>query len=480
MGWDGAANRFEHKVDRSRLPGKAADAIAAADCLHVACSGGADSVFALLLCSALRKDREPPGELEVLHFNHRLRGAAAEEDARFVGDLAVGLGLPCEIGQASWPKDPSAVTEAEARQARLSFFSTAMAGGKDGSTLIATGHHADDIAETMLMRLSRGSGVEGLCAPRPLSEAGAGLRFVRPLLGYSRREIREILQACGIAWREDASNDSDAHYRNRLRRAVVPAWNAAADREVRIGLQRSRQLLEEDADALDAVAEAAWRQGRLPGGTGLRRGALQEQPVAIQRRLLQRLVEEREGSGAFATAGLVEAFLDDLGHGREGRYALGPGLYLDLDGKRVQLRHKVTTPPWSEFRLPLGCSAYFPDGAALKAERSLVTPELRSRFEAGQNDNGSGVYLRAAEKQSAWVAVRRRQPGDAFKPLGKTSAKKLKTLLIDQKIEVEERDRLPIVLSPAGEILWVPGLPPNADQTLSRECAAALRLTYQR
>ena len=155
--------------------------IEATDRLCIACSGGADSVFLLLYFAAIRQGKG----LSVLHFNHRLRGRESDEDEDFVESICGNLGLP--LIADSWKREVNddSVSEDEARAARMAFFSRCVS-GHGSETPILTGHHADDIVETMLMRISRGSGLQGLTAPREVSEGSEGLLFFRPLLGPTK------------------------------------------------------------------------------------------------------------------------------------------------------------------------------------------------------------------------------------------------------------------------------------------------------
>lgn len=264
MDWRQVAQALADELGFAWLPRSVERELrAGAGPLFVACSGGADSVFATLAMFAYPPFNDSSRALTCLHFDHALR-ASSEGDAAFVASLCEGLGIAFRSGKASWEGDVSRVSEDEARRARLAFFEREIASAGLERAQIVTGHQRDDIAESMLMRLSRGSGLQGLAAPREVSRAGRGLVFLRPLLGLGREEIRAALRRVGADWREDDSNASGRFYRNRLRSAVVPAWEAASDRPVGPGVARARSLLEEDW--------RAWRRLRRTLG-GRRRGA---------------------------------------------------------------------------------------------------------------------------------------------------------------------------------------------------------------
>lgn len=476
MDWEGAAKLLAAEVGFSWIPAPVAEAMRlGSGPLHVACSGGADSVFALLATAALRVSGALGSqELLCLHFNHALRGDESDADEAFVRELAAGLGLRCLVGRANWDKPLEEVSEADARELRLGYFRDALRSeGAERPARIVTGHQGGDVPETLLMRLSRGSGVSGLAAPRLISRPGPEIVFLRPLLGLSKGWIVDALRRLGVGWREDASNQKDDFYRNRLRSTVVPAWEAAADRDLLGGILRSRRLLEEDADALDKVAQRTWK--RLGGGSALDSGTLAEEPRAIQRRVVALLCSDAPAP----QAALMERILDGIAGRETFDFELGQGIGIVHDVQRLRLRRQSPCGvDFASFRLPIGCVAYLPDGSSLSSRLLEGTAALAGLREGA--DDGRRVRVEWFPQQSRCVIVRQRQDGDAFRPLGKSSPKKLKDLFIERKISVEERRRLPVVLDGDGDIVWVPGLPPAVKRLLKPGTEHALQLTYQK
>lgn len=476
MNWGEAAARFEASIDFSRIPRSVAEILLGERQVRVACSGGADSVFALLLVRSFLKSRGAGVELQALHFDHALRGEESTGDASFVRRICNDLSIQVVDAKADWGRETRRVSEAVARAARLAFFAEACGSSEGSEVCIVTGHHADDIAETILMRLSRGAGGAGLCAPREVSKAGNGLVFVRPALAWGREEIRSLLREAGVQWREDSSNQSNGNYRARLRKTTVPSWNEASDRPVRPGVCRSRRLLEEDALALDEWAERAWEELWSERERGLARAGLQQLPVALQRRLLAKMP-----GGSDASAATVEAVLQALKDGDDGNYELRPRFFFELCDTwlRGLERSEIGKRGWEPFRLQEGQIVYLPDGARVECQRVETDPEFYNKLKAGGNDDSKSVYLKLSGNQPTSVRVRLRRAGDAFKPLGKSSPKKLKSLFIERKIDRRERDALPVFEVEAVGIVWVPGLPPNAECSLGLGSETALRLTYE-
>lgn len=283
----------------------------------VAFSGGADSLALLLLLWAhFPRWRR---RWRVLHFNHRLRGPESAADARFARRVAAGLGLRFVVG--SWRERPAAPSEAAARSARLAFLEAQ-------ARVLWFGHQRDDVAETLLMRLARGSGTGGLAAPRPVHLFADGRVHLRPLLGLGKDDVRQALAAAGIRWREDSSNRAGTYFRNRVRLAVVPAWRAAAGRDAVAGAALSRQLLEEDDAALEALTAAC---GAVDARGHLRLGRLRGQPRAIRRRALQRWLRSQPGAGD-PSRQAFEALLAALEAGQPTRQSLGRDGFAVLRG----------------------------------------------------------------------------------------------------------------------------------------------------
>jgi tRNA(Ile)-lysidine synthase len=292
----------------------------------VAFSGGADSLALLLLLWALWPGRRR--RLRVLHFNHRLRGAASRADARFCRRVCRGLGVTLVSGE--WADAPAAASEAAARTARFAFFERALRARR--TRILWLGQQQDDIAETILMRLARGSGTAGLAAPRPLQSAAGGRRHVRPLLTLDKAALLAALRAAGIPWREDASNAGDDFFRNRIRRAVLPAWRRAARRDALAGAARARELLEEDDDALETWVDALQP---LTVRSELALHRLAGRPRAIVRRALHRWLAAQPKAGDLARPGF-EALLAAVVAGRPTRQSLGREGFAVIRGRRLR------------------------------------------------------------------------------------------------------------------------------------------------
>lgn len=278
--WQRRAERFAAACPRARLhPAVAAQAARSRGPWVVAFSGGADSLALLLLVWAHWPAVRP--RLHAVHFNHRLRGAAADRDEAFCRRVCAALGVRLHVGRRR--ASHALRSETAAREARFAHIDRVMA--RLGARTLWLGHQQNDIAESLLLRLARGSGAGGLAAPRPVQPLRAGRVHLRPLLDLPHAQLVAWLEEARIPWREDATNAAGDHFRNRLRKDVIPAWRRAADRDILAGAARSRELLAEDDAALETWADAA--AGRVPPRR-LELARLQDVPVAVVRRVLHR------------------------------------------------------------------------------------------------------------------------------------------------------------------------------------------------
>lgn len=260
--------------------------------------------------------------LRVLHFDHRLRGAESRADEVFCRHAAAALGV--EFVTGAWKGPHAGVSEAEARAARMAFL-------KKHARVVWLGHQQDDIAETMLMRMARGSGAGGLAAPRPVQRLQGGRVHVRPLLTLKKSELCSALRNAGVIWREDSSNAQQHFFRNRIRRTVLPLWTAAAQRDALAGAARSRFLLEEDDEALESwLAEL----NPFPSRGKLAVSLLSGKPRALMRRALHRWLLAEPRAGEISRVAF-DTLLSALARGKPTRHSLGRHGFAVTDGKTL-------------------------------------------------------------------------------------------------------------------------------------------------
>jgi len=257
----------------------------------VGVSGGRDSV--VLLHQLVRRGYQ---RLIVCHLNHRLRGRQSTADARFVEKLTREQGLPFEPGAV----DVSALAHKEklsvetaGREARYRFF--AEVGRRRKCHTIFLGHHADDLVETFLINLFRGSGTAGLASMREVAIRQIGrvpLKIVRPLLGTWRNEIDKHVRECRIRFREDSTNKSMTPLRNRVRGKIIPFLEKEFGRPIRKSIWKAASIAAEEDSFFDELLPRD-----LSRTTQLKLEPLRAMPLPVQRRLLHEWLSASDVAG---------------------------------------------------------------------------------------------------------------------------------------------------------------------------------------
>jgi tRNA(Ile)-lysidine synthase len=416
-----------------------------------AVSGGSDSVALAFLLREIAS----AGEIVfagVAHLNHHIRGAEADADAAFCRALADRLGVPAFVGDADVPADArthQVSLEVAGRHARQQFFREVIASAK--ADCVAVAHTRDDQAETVILRLVRGAGTNGLAAMTPRRD-----HVIRPLLDLTRAELQEMLRATNEAWREDATNLDRAIPRNRVRHAVMPelrAINAQAD----AALARAAEILRGDDEFLERLANAAFLRSVETDSdhetVTLDVGEFAKLPAALGRRVARYALETANPSRSY---GLEE--VDELRRAMAGETAGNiPGIRMERLAAAVVLRNRGAheahgAPPADplELRLDIPGMVESPRGAW------SVTAEGPAPRPAALESSAVRVVLDAGPIGSQLI-VRHRRPGDRLTPLGAPGRKKVQDVLVDRKVPRDDRDLVPIVTTLGGEIVWVAG-----------------------
>jgi tRNA(Ile)-lysidine synthase len=422
----------------------------AGDRVGIAVSGGADSVASLRLLLELRK--EIGVVLSVVHFNHKLRGDASDEDERFVARLAQEhkLELHCESGEvATYAAEKHLSLETAARQMRYQYFRRLLV--EERLNRIATGHTLDDQAETVLLKIVRGAGTRGLAGIYPqLSVPGSQLSasVIRPLLGIRRKDLEAYLLGLGQSWREDTSNRDLRHMRNRVRHGILPRLERYLNPGVREALADTAEIARAEEDywqkEVSQALPSVWARAALTVS------ALAHLPLALQRRVIR---AASESLGLRLDFHHVEEILA-LSSNRPGSdkgTELPDGWVVRRNKGELRFEVQKVAPNKLDFEY------------CLSIPGSVEVPETESRFEAvlisGNAAKGynPGDLLDRALLASE-VKVRNWRPGDRFWPSHTKVAKKIKELLQEQHVTGPERKLWPVVVSQT-EVIWLRGFP---------------------
>ena len=454
--------------------------------LVVAASGGPDS-SALLFCLHRLSERHRL-RLHVAHLNHNFRGEEAEEDARFVRSLADELGLPSTV-EKRHPRagdlTRNSSFEQAARETRYGFLAEVAQDVR--ASAVVVGHTADDLAETVLLHILRGSGLHGLrgmaeLSPWPWPAQAQGLALFRPLLAANKTDTVTYCRELGRTFRDDSGNYLDRFTRNRVRNYLLPLLAKDYNPRVKDSLVRLARISAQELDFLEQETERVWPQVaiEIEGGVRFWRAELISLHPALQRMVLRRGYALLMGD----TRRLRESHLTSM---TEAASKKNSGLALDLPGG--------LKPHLAYDNLLLSRDAGLPCPLPLLEQDYRVglpmAEELQKVTQAGpwkvtiqtvasgsapfqQQEPGANSFINrepAAEitsQANVWTAyfdqstlgdeliLRSRRPGDRFQPLGMDRHKKLQDFFTDSRVPRTWRDRIPLLASRYG-IAWVVG-----------------------
>lgn len=406
----------------------------------VAFSGGPDScALAWALAAISRRGLD----VTLAHIDHGLDPGSAAR-ARAAGRIAERLGLPLIVERLPERSGLDRLSlEAWAREGRYDALATIAR--RLGCQRIATGHHADDQAETLLLRLTFGTGLFGLRGIRRRH----GL-VVRPMLGLPRSLLLAALDQIGLEPVLDPTNDDLRRPRNRIRHRILPEWEME-----RPGLIEELHGLSQTAARATARLEQFFadhlHMQRLPGGgvglDRLRFGDLSADMRNLALSTLERLAGKRLPSSTAARSELLR----QLDSGARIGCDAGNGWRWHGDGRNLRLLRREKTLARFTYTVQV------PGSVSISEIGSLLRISAAPAERLEVADQATKAYLRPPSTAYRTVQVRNRRPGDRLRPAGRRRDRRLKELLIDQRIPREQRDRLPLVVV-EDHLAWVPGI----------------------
>ena len=442
------------------------------DTVLVAVSGGPDSTaLALMLLDIARL---LGFRLHVAHLIHDFRGQESYDDADFVRRLAEANGCPCTVSEVDVPsyQREAGISSFEQAARDLRYAFLARVARKVNARCVAVGHTADDLAETVLLHLARGSGLHGL---RGMSEVGHWPYpaehdrplIWRPMLALRRTDTIAYCDQTGINYRDDSTNYMEDFARNRVRLNLMPALAKQLNPQIVKALGRLSRTAAAQLDYLEQQAATCWpavapEPVASNGSLRLNRAALSDIHPALQPLLLRRAWIAVKGDSRRLTEGHLQrmtALASDTGSGKTislpGKYmARTLGRWLELLPGNVE--NDCPYPVLSgEFRLtlPWGPIAV----AVTKRDGWEVTCQAVTLPDGAPLDTGDpmSAYLSPAALADG-ATVRAWQPGDRMQPLGMSGRRKLQDVFTDAGVPRRWRPRMPLVITPQG-VAWVVG-----------------------
>jgi tRNA(Ile)-lysidine synthase len=444
------------------------------DTIIVAVSGGPDSIA--LLHGLCQLQSRYQWNVVAAHLNHGFRGKDADEDACYVERIAASLKIPSyikKINVPQWMKEWGLGPQEAARILRYGFLREIA--GQFSRSIIATAHQGDDQVETILMRIIRGTGLEGL-AGIPMKRMEEGIPLIRPMLRISRSDIENYCMEHHLQPRLDPSNLSGKYTRNRIRLEIVPLIKKE-NPEIMQSITQLSSLIQHENDFMDSLAK-----DHLSGiivNQELNKIIIRQKEflsfhLALQRRMIKLILSYLTGK----SKQIQFKHIEDC---RRIMYSSSPSASLDLPGTikvHREYGHVIfslgnvseTHTPYV-YPLPVPGRVYVPE-----IGRTFFTTLIKGDFHS--HDITPDQILLDPKGIKGDLFIRSRKPGDRINILGMAGSKKIKDLFIDEKIPRLQRDRIPL-LTDEEKVLWIPKIRKSTVSLTSLEGKEGLLVEMQ-
>lgn len=412
--------------------------------------------------------------LIVAHLNHGIRGNAADKDAKFVEKAAKKLSLPVVIRSEDIPgiakKNKLSVEEA-ARNCRYDFY---LAAAREyNADKIALGHTKDDQAETVLMRLLRGSGLLGLSGIPPVRGLEDKL-IIRPLIDVSKKEILEFLAKNRIPFRRDSTNARPIYARNKIRLKVLPFLKKEFNPAIEDTLAQIGRNLRLDYDYLAAIAETKFkRYAEISDGIVRLKMDFLKEDTALQRMIVRECIRRAKGDLNSVTYGHWEDLHRLLKKQSRWSMTLPGGLFIRRSGDKLFFtgRAEEKTPDFTDlvYELKVPGRTEIPETGIILESDFVKAPSDFKLKKSGREEYFDFKKLKLP------IYLRFRKTGDIITPIGMSGTKRLKSVFVDEKVPYGARASTPLLVS-GGKIIWVCGVKRSDEAKVGRAAKKILKV----
>lgn len=442
----------------------------------VGVSGGPDSVCLLHLLWRLREDFNI--NISVVHLDHQFRGIEAQKDARYVEELCESLGVKAfifsyDVGKYS--REKGITFEEAGRELRYRLFDEVAK--ETGSSKIVVAQNRNDQAETVLMRLFRGSGLDGLTAIDYKRDG----KIIRPLLDINRKEIEEYCKKYDLKPRIDKTNLETIYTRNKIRLELIPYIEKNFNPGIIDALWRSANLLRDDSQYLNLLTEEKLKDITIQKNKNeysLDQNKFDKLNIAMKKRVLRKAIGEVKGNLKEVGWTHIESVIELINKKNVGSRVDLPGHittqlgYNSIDVKKSKELQGENKTYDFEYELGIGKITY------IKALNTSIKVEIVEMSKVYNNKKDKNTALIDYNKVNGSLCIRNRRNGDKFKPVGMKGTKKIKDYFIDQKISKDIRDEIPLLCDEKG-IIWVVGYRMSESYKVDKKTDKVIKLTYR-
>lgn len=435
----------------------------AGDKVLVAVSGGPDSVA--MLHALHTNSSELEITLHIAHINHGIRGEQSNLDEDFVRNLAHSLKLPIMVERVDVPVTRSEMkmgVEEAARVLRHKFLRETAA--KSGMNKIAVGHTADDRAESVMLNIIRGCGIDGLASIKPTNG-----NIVRPLIDTTRKQVEVYIAEHSLPYRIDESNEDTTYSRNKVRHDLLPWIEREFNTDAKSALVRLAEIASAQSELIEDMAQSARRE--IGWEESLDAILLIRLPEALQYEVIRREILRIKGDLLDITFDQTQGIVDALHAGGDFQITLPPG---DIYATRREKTFWVWRREEIESIEPFGVILAVPGTTHLANADLILSCSVIDSPTAGQQPKNEAI-IDAASIVGA-LRARSIRLGDRIVPFGMTGSKKLQDVFVDKKIPQQDRARA-VVVCDDEKILWVVGVVSSELAKVLPTSRAALHLT---
>jgi tRNA(Ile)-lysidine synthase len=451
--------------------------IESGDKVLVALSGGPDSVCLLNILFLLKEELDI--DISAAHLNHLLRGEDAFKDEEYVIDLCNKMGIKCFVKRVDinrYSKEHKLSSEMAGRNVRYDFFDEIMQ--KEGFNKIATAHNANDQAETILFRLMRGTGLEGLGGIKSCRED----KVIRPILCLGREEVEKYIESQNLNPRIDKTNFEKIYNRNKIRLDILPYMKENFNEDIIQTLNRMSLLLQKDNEFLEKLALNLYNKccKECDDYFIIKKEIFKEEEPIVNRVLRRAVTTFSRSNYDFEMKHIY--MIINLAKKESGKKSELPNqIYVENIYGDIYIKSKDKKPCITDIK------------QEIKLEKNNVCNNIIEfhnyyiKFSVMNNCEENSINLNESnlikyfdfDKIDNIISVRNRKNGDKIVPLGMNGSKKLKDIFIDMKVSKEERDIIPILCFDE-KIAWIIGIRNSEEYKVTKQSKNILKVVIER
>ncbi|WP_455796597.1 tRNA lysidine(34) synthetase TilS [Clostridium butyricum] len=447
--------------------------IKSGDKVLVALSGGPDSVCLLNILYNLKAELNI--EIGAAHLNHLLRDKDAFEDEEYVKTLCKSLDIPCFVKRVDinkYSKDKKMSSEMAGRDARYNFFDDIVK--DEGYTKIATAHNANDQAETILFRLMRGSGIEGLCGIKVRRD-----KIIRPILCLSRKEVEEYIEINNLKPRIDKTNFEKIYNRNKIRLDIIPYIKENFNEDIIQTLNRMSVLLQKDNEFIENSARSFYEKHCIEQSDYfiIKKEMFDNKEAVVTRVIRYALTNFSKTHYDFEMKHIYE--ICNLAKNNSGKAIDLPNkIYAENIYGDIYIKERININNIDAKQEIVVNKNEINGKKIFFNDENIKFSVLKNDSNLDLNQNNFIKYF-DFDKINDSISLRKRKNGDKIIPLGMKGSKKIKDLFIDMKVPKEERDCIPLLCFDEN-ISWIVGIRVSEEYKITNKTKNILRVIVER